>query len=112
MLLMRSAANAARESCDYPSTTALPCAGIKGSLITIGELQVVTMDSVEAYRQSASRCLALSRKAGDPADRELLVAMAQRWLQLAERADTSTGELGEKGNVSDAATTDRLAEAR
>ena len=98
MLLMRSAANAARESCDYPSTTALPCAGIKGSLITIGELQVVTMDSVEAYRQSASRCLALSRKAGDPAD----------------RADQFTGQtkLGDKGNVSDAATTDPPGEAR
>ena len=74
-----------------------------------GELQVVTMDSVEAYRQSASQCLALSRKQGDPADRELLVSMAQRWLALADRAGEFTAEtkIGDKGNVGDAATTAR-----
>lgn len=43
------------------------------------------MGSVESYRQCAVQCLALSRKAGDPADRELLVLMAQRWLELADR---------------------------
>jgi hypothetical protein len=70
------------------------------------------MESVEAYRQSAAQCLALSRKAGDAADRELLVAMAQRWLQLADRADEIAGrtKLGDKGNISDAATTDPLPE--
>jgi hypothetical protein len=76
--------------------------------------RVAPLDNIEAYRQSASQCLALSRKAGDPADRELLVAMAQRWLQLAGRADQFTGQtkLGNTGNVSDAAITDPLAEAR
>ena len=47
----------------------------------------VVMSSVESYRRCAAQCLALSRKAGDPADRELLVVMAQRWLELAERKD-------------------------
>ena len=71
------------------------------------------MESVEAYRQSAAQCLALSRKAGDAADRDLLVAMAQRWLQLADRADPFAGRTkpGEKENISDAATTDPLTEA-
>jgi hypothetical protein len=43
------------------------------------------MGSVESYRRCAAQCLALSRKVGDPADRELLVTMAQRWLDLAHR---------------------------
>jgi hypothetical protein len=42
-------------------------------------------NSVVSYRQSAAQCLTLSRKTGDPADRESLVTMAQRWLELAER---------------------------
>ena len=70
------------------------------------------MDNIEAFRQSAAQCLALSRKAGDPADRELLVTMAQRWLQLADRAGFPGGTKPDgKGNISEAATTDPLAEA-
>ena len=91
----------------------LPCAGIKYSLM-LGERQVVTMDTVEAYRQSAAQCLALSARGGDSADRKLPVAIAQRWPQLADRADQFTGRTkpGDKGNISDPATTDRLAKAR
>jgi hypothetical protein len=41
------------------------------------------MGSVNSYRRYAAQCLALSKTAS--ADRELLVTMAQRWLELAER---------------------------
>jgi hypothetical protein len=37
------------------------------------------------YRQYASECLALSKRAADPEDRELLIALAARWLELARR---------------------------
>jgi hypothetical protein len=68
----------------FPGDTALQCAGIKRSLMTSSERQVMTMDSVEAYRQSAAQMFDLVPQAGDPADRELLVSMAQRWLELAD----------------------------
>jgi hypothetical protein len=70
------------------------------------------MDSVEAYRQSAAQCLALSRKVGDPADRDLLVTMAQRWLDLADRTDfTDRTKPGDKGTISDGGTSDPSSEA-
>jgi hypothetical protein len=43
------------------------------------------MGRVESYRRYAAQCLALSKKAIHSADRELLLTMAQRWLELAER---------------------------
>ena len=43
------------------------------------------MSRVESYRRFAAQCLALSKKATNPDNRELLVTMAQRWLDLADR---------------------------
>ena len=43
------------------------------------------MGRVESYRRYAAQCLALSKQATNSNDRELLVTMAQRWLELAER---------------------------
>ena len=65
-------------------------------------------NTVVSYRQCAAQCLTLSRKMGDPADRELLVTMAQRWLDLVHRTHDVTGRMNpvDKGKISDAATTD------
>jgi hypothetical protein len=43
------------------------------------------MSRVESFRRYAAQCLVLSKKATSPADRELLVSMAQHWLELADR---------------------------
>ena len=39
------------------------------------------------YRRSASECLALADIVSNPSDRAMLVAMAARWHDLAERAN-------------------------
>ena len=43
------------------------------------------MGQVKLYRRSATECLALADYMSDPGDRALLVAMAARWHDLAER---------------------------
>ena len=40
------------------------------------------MSKFEFYRQSASECLALAKRAHDPECRELLIALASRLLDL------------------------------
>ena len=45
------------------------------------------MGRVKHYRRSATECLALADCVSNPGDRALLVAMAARWHDLAERAD-------------------------
>jgi hypothetical protein len=45
------------------------------------------MGQVKFYRRSATECLALADYVSDPGDRALLVAMAARWHDLAERTD-------------------------
>ena len=42
----------------------------------------------EDYRQLASACLALAKRPADPQDRELLLNMASKWLELARGAST------------------------
>ena len=44
------------------------------------------MSNVATYRECAAQCLDLSKKTSNRADHDLLVTMAQRWLELAERA--------------------------
>lgn len=44
------------------------------------------MSNVASYRECAAQCLDLSKKTSNRADHDLLVTMAQRWLELAERA--------------------------
>ena len=49
-------------------------------LILLGEGN--TMGQIELYRQSASECLALAKRADDPECRALLIALASRLLDL------------------------------
>ena len=44
------------------------------------------MGRVKNYRRSATECLALADLVSNPGDRAMLVAMAARWYDLAERA--------------------------
>jgi len=43
------------------------------------------MGSVQNYRRSATECLALADLVSNPGDRAMLVAMAARWYDLAEK---------------------------
>ena len=45
------------------------------------------MGRVKRYRRSATDCLALADVVSNPSDRAMLVSMAARWHDLAERAD-------------------------
>ncbi len=49
------------------------------------------MGRVKHYRRSATECLALADCVSNPGDRALLVAMAARWHDLAERLDMKEG---------------------
>lgn len=43
------------------------------------------MDRVVQYRLCAAECLELAERASNPNDRGLLVSMAMRWIDLAEK---------------------------
>ena len=43
------------------------------------------MDRVVQYRLCAAECLELAERAANPNDRGLLVSMAMRWIDLAEK---------------------------
>ena len=49
------------------------------------------MGRVKNYRRSATECLALADLVSNPGDRAMLVAMAARWHDLAERAGKPGG---------------------
>ena len=40
----------------------------------------------QQYRECAADCLRLAERSHDPADRTILISMAERWHELAERA--------------------------
>jgi hypothetical protein len=44
------------------------------------------MSTPDRYRQLASECLRIAQQISDPADKMLLLEMAEMWRQLAERA--------------------------
>jgi hypothetical protein len=44
------------------------------------------MASVEELRSFASRCLELAQRADDPSDKARLLAMAEAWKTLADKA--------------------------
>ena len=58
------------------------------------------MSTPATYKEYAADCLAAMRAAMLPEVRALLLAMAQRWNEFAERA--------EKGSVTTTSTTDRM----
>jgi hypothetical protein len=45
------------------------------------------MPSAEDYRRNASECVRLAQNAQNPADKALLLKMAETWLRLAEQAE-------------------------
>jgi hypothetical protein len=47
------------------------------------------MDNVSEYRECAAQCFSLAKRAAQVMDRALLLAMADRWLKLAEQASQS-----------------------
>jgi len=51
------------------------------------------------YRRSASECLALADIVSNPSDRAMLVAMAARWHDLAERALSSKAHQEQRAHL-------------
>ena len=47
--------------------------------------------SLEQFRDNAAVCIRLAEEARTPAQRSLFVEMAERWLRLAEQAQTRSG---------------------
>jgi hypothetical protein len=45
------------------------------------------MPSADDYRRHASECVRLAQNAQNPADKALLLKMAETWLRLAEQAE-------------------------
>jgi hypothetical protein len=44
------------------------------------------MRAAERYRHYAAECIRLARKADNPAEKNLLLQMAEHWRRMAERA--------------------------
>jgi hypothetical protein len=49
------------------------------------------LHKAEEYRNCAAQCLRLAKTAADIDDRTLLLTMAERWLELAERVEDAPG---------------------
>ncbi|SDR57682.1 hypothetical protein SAMN05444161_6682 [Rhizobiales bacterium GAS191] len=47
------------------------------------------MDKANEYRECAAQCIRLARTADDLRDKALLIAMAERWCDLADRVTHS-----------------------
>ena len=50
------------------------------------------MDRAEEYRRYAAECLRVAHQSNDPNDKSLLLEMAQRWRELAERVERRDGD--------------------
>jgi hypothetical protein len=51
----------------------------------------MAMNWAERYRGFAANCVRLAQQSTNPADKALLVEMAENWIRMAERADARTG---------------------
>ncbi len=49
------------------------------------------MHRAEEYRRYAAECLRVAHHSDDPNDKSLLLDMAQRWRELAERVERQNG---------------------
>ncbi len=54
------------------------------------------MSASERYRRYAAECLRLAQSAGAPADKTMLVEMADRWVRLAEQVERAEKPTSEK----------------
>ncbi len=45
------------------------------------------MERAEEYRRYAMECLRVARQSSNPSDKAMLLEMAQRWQELAERIE-------------------------
>ena len=59
---------------------------------TVG-VKVMTVDRVKRHCRAATECLDLADKTANPSDRALLISMATRWRDLAERTGKSKGPM-------------------
>ena len=50
------------------------------------------MPSADDYRRHATECVRLAQNAQNPADKALLLKMAETWLRLAEQAEGRESE--------------------
>ena len=50
------------------------------------------MDRAKEYRRYAAECLRVAHQSNDPNDKSLLLEMAQRWHELAERVERRDGD--------------------
>ena len=52
------------------------------------------MSRAEDYRRYAAKCLSLAQEISDPSDKAALVQMAQKWRELAQKAEKHPGDAG------------------
>ncbi len=50
------------------------------------------MHRVAEYRRYAAECLRVAHQSNDPNDKSLLLEMAQRWRELADRVERQIGD--------------------
>jgi hypothetical protein len=50
------------------------------------------MHRAEEYRRYAAECLRVAQHSNDPHDKSLLLEMAQRWRELADRVERQNGD--------------------
>jgi len=50
------------------------------------------MHRVAEYRHYAAECLRVAHQSNDPNDKSLLLEMAQRWRELADRVERQNGD--------------------
>jgi hypothetical protein len=50
------------------------------------------MQRVEEYRRYAAECLRVAHQSNDSHDKSLLLEMAQRWRELADRVERQNGD--------------------
>ena len=55
------------------------------------------MDRVEEYRRYAMECLRVARQSSNPNDKAMLLEMAQKWQELAERIEQQAERSGMRG---------------
>jgi hypothetical protein len=53
------------------------------------------MARADEYRRHAAECLRVAQRVSDPNDKALLVQMAERWRELAEKVEKNIEKNGE-----------------
>jgi len=56
------------------------------------------MRAAERYRHYAAECIRLARKTDSPAEKDLLLQMAEHWRRMAERDEEANASTSPRGS--------------